>query len=162
MIHSYLPSPIGDVLLTGDGRSITGLYTAEHVRLPSQLGERSDTEFVDAHRQLAEYFAGERLRFELPLAPIGTEFQQRVWQQLLAIEFGNTRSYGQLAIQLGNPKAVRAVGLANGRNPISIIVPCHRVVGSNGALTGYAGGLPVKQWLLTHERTTASRLAKAG
>jgi methylated-DNA-[protein]-cysteine S-methyltransferase len=158
MIHTVLDSPIGQLLLTGDGEGLTGLYTAEHVRRPVEVGERSDAEFDRARAQLEEYFAGQRTTFELALAPAGTDFQQRVWQRLLAIPAGRTRSYGQLAVEIGNPKAVRAVGLANGRNPISIIVPCHRVLGSTGALTGYAGGLPVKQWLLDHER----RLAPAG
>jgi methylated-DNA-[protein]-cysteine S-methyltransferase len=157
MIHSYLPSPIGQVLVTADGRGLTGLYTCEHVRLPVELGARADAEFAVVRDQLAEYFAGERTEFDLPLAPAGTEFQQRVWQLLRAIPLGQTRTYGQLAAELGNPAAMRAVGLANGRNPISIIVPCHRVIGSTGALTGYAGGLAAKQWLLEHERQVASR-----
>lgn len=162
MIHSYLESPIGELLLTGNGHSLTGLYTHEHVRPPVELGSRSDAEFAEVHRQLNEYFAGERVEFDLALAPKGTEFQQRVWQQLRAIAFGSTRSYGQLAIEIGNAKAVRAVGLANGRNPISIIVPCHRVIGSNGTLTGYAGGLAAKQWLLSHESAVAGGAVNAG
>ena len=159
MIHSYLPSPIGDLLLTGDGHNLTGLYTPEHVRPPVELGERSDQEFAEARRQLVEYFAGERANFELALAPAGTPFQQRVWQRLQEIPLGQTSSYGQLAIDIGQPTAVRAVGMANGRNPISIIVPCHRVVGSTGALTGYAGGLAAKRWLLAHEQEVAGLLA---
>jgi methylated-DNA-[protein]-cysteine S-methyltransferase len=158
MIHSYLPSPIGDLLLTGDGHSLTGLYTPGHVRLPAALGERSDREFAQAHRQLTEYFAGERTDFELALAPAGSPFQQRVWHQLRQIPLGRTCSYGQLALAIGQPTAVRAVGMANGRNPISIIVPCHRVVGSTGALTGYAGGLAAKRWLLAHEQEIAGHL----
>jgi methylated-DNA-[protein]-cysteine S-methyltransferase len=157
MIHSYVSSPVGMLLLTGDGQSLTGLYTPEHVRLPVDLGTRADAEFTVVAEQLTQYFAGERTAFDLPLAPIGTDFQHRVWQRLLAIEYGDTRSYGQLAGELGNPNASRAVGLASGRNPISIIVPCHRVVGSTGNLTGYAGGLAAKQWLLGHERTITGR-----
>jgi methylated-DNA-[protein]-cysteine S-methyltransferase len=157
MIHSYVASPVGMLLLTGDGQSLTGLYTEGHGRLPANLGERRDADFAEVHEQLGQYFAGERAVFDLPLAPIGTAFQQRVWQRLQAITFGGTRSYGQLAMEVGNPKAARAVGLANGRNPISIIVPCHRVVGSNGLLVGYAGGLVTKQWLLDHERAIAGR-----
>ncbi|MGI8667445.1 MAG: methylated-DNA--[protein]-cysteine S-methyltransferase [Jatrophihabitans sp.] len=157
LVHSYLPSPVGTLLLTGDGEAITGLYTCEHVRLPTEIGERSDAAFTAAREQLGEYFAGDRTRFELPLAPAGTEFQHRVWQRLLAIELGSVRTYAQLAIELGNPKAARAVGLANGRNPISIVVPCHRLLGSDGTLTGYAGGLPTKQWLLSHERRVAGQ-----
>jgi methylated-DNA-[protein]-cysteine S-methyltransferase len=151
MFHSYVESPVGTLLLIGDGRSLTGLYPPEHVRLPAAPGSRDDAAFTEAAGQLAEYFDGRRQDFDLPLAPAGTPFQQRVWQRLRAIGFGERRSYGQLARELGNPNASRAVGLANGRNPISIIVPCHRVVGSTGALTGYAGGLAAKSWLLEHE-----------
>jgi methylated-DNA-[protein]-cysteine S-methyltransferase len=154
MMHSYLPSPIGDLLLIGDGTHLTGLYTAEHVRMPTELGVRSDREFAEVRSQLTEYFAGERADFDLPLAPVGTPFQQRVWQRLRQIPLGQTSSYGELAAEIGQPAAVRAVGMANGRNPISIIVPCHRVVGSTGALTGYAGGLAAKRWLLDHERAS--------
>jgi methylated-DNA-[protein]-cysteine S-methyltransferase len=154
MIHSYLPSPIGDLLLIGDGTYLTGLYTAEHVRMPTELGVRSDREFAEVGSQLAEYFAGERSDFSVPLKPAGTPFQQRVWQRLREIPLGQTSSYGELAADIGQPTAVRAVGMANGRNPISIIVPCHRVVGSTGALTGYAGGLAAKRWLLEHERAS--------
>jgi methylated-DNA-[protein]-cysteine S-methyltransferase len=154
MMHSYLPSPIGDLLLIGDGTHLTGLYTAEHVRMPTELGVRSDREFAEVRSQLAEYFAGERADFSVPLKPAGTPFQQRVWQRLREIPLGQTSSYGELAADIGQPTAVRAVGMANGRNPISIIVPCHRVVGSTGALTGYAGGLAAKRWLLDHERAS--------
>jgi methylated-DNA-[protein]-cysteine S-methyltransferase len=157
MMHSYLPSPIGDLLLVGDRTHLTGLYTVEHVRMPTELGDRSDREFAEVRSQLAEYFAGERADFELPLAPAGTPFQQRVWQQLREIPFGQLTTYGELAVEIGQPTAVRAVGMANGRNPISIIVPCHRVVGSTGSLTGYAGGLAAKRWLLDHERAGAQR-----
>lgn len=159
MMHSYLPSPIGDLLLLGDGTHLTGLYTAEHVRMPTALGDRSDREFAEVRSQLTEYFAGERASFDLPLKPAGTPFQQRVWQRLRQIPLGQTSSYGELAAEIGQPTAVRAVGMANGRNPISIIVPCHRVVGSTGELTGYAGGLAAKRWLLEHERATAVALA---
>ena len=103
--------------------------------------------------QLGEYFRGERREFDLPLAPRGTEFQQRVWRRLRAIEYGTTTTYGALAQELGNPKASRAVGLANGSNPIPIVIPCHRVIGANGALTGFGGGLPVKGALLELERS---------
>ena len=106
---------------------------------------------VAAARQLAEYFAGRRRAFDLPLAPAGTPFQQQVWRQLLQIPFGSTCSYGALARAVGRPSASRAVGAANGRNPISIIIPCHRVIGSDGSLTGYGGGEPAKRWLLDHE-----------
>ncbi|MFL6164063.1 MAG: methylated-DNA--[protein]-cysteine S-methyltransferase [Jatrophihabitantaceae bacterium] len=161
MFHSYLDSPIGRLLLTGDPAALTGLYLAEHVRIATPLGARDDSVFTEPARQLAEYFAGDRQSFELPIAPAGTPFQRRVWQLLQGIGFGERRSYGELAAELGNPNAARAVGLANGRNPISIIVPCHRVVGSKGALTGYAGGLTNKQWLLEFETRVLGRPAMA-
>lgn len=109
-----------------------------------------------AAAQLAAYFAGERRDFDLPLAPQGTPFQQRVWDALLAIPYGAVRSYGDVARAIGRPAASRAVGAANGRNPIAIIVPCHRVIGASGQLTGYGGGLPTKRWLLEHEQRHAS------
>jgi methylated-DNA-[protein]-cysteine S-methyltransferase len=105
----------------------------------------------EAVRQLAEYFAGDRRKFDLPLRLEGTDFQRRVWQVLTEIPYGETWSYGQLAQRIGNPKGCRAVGLANGRNPISILVPCHRVIGADGSLTGYGGGVERKRWLLAHE-----------
>lgn len=113
---------------------------------------------VETARQLAAYFAGERQVFDLPLAPEGTAFQQMVWTALTKIPFGETRTYGQQAALIRRPSASRAVGAANGKNPIGIIVPCHRVIGTNGTLTGYAGGLAMKQWLLEHERRYSSRL----
>jgi len=114
-----------------------------------------------AAAQLAEYFAGDRRTFDLPLAPEGTTFQRRVWDALLRISYGETWSYGRLAREIGSPSASRAVGAANGKNPLSIIVPCHRVVGVNGALTGYAGGVTAKQWLLAHERGASCRVERA-
>lgn len=159
MYHSYLDSPVGRLLLTGDGTALTGLYLAEHLRRELALGPRDDDAFAPVARQLEEYFAGRRVSFDVPLAPVGTAFQQRVWQLLGQIEYGTSRSYGELARELGNPNAARAVGLANGRNPISILVPCHRVIGSRGALTGYSGGLTNKQWLLRHEQTVLAATA---
>lgn len=103
--------------------------------------------------QLGEYFAGHRVDFDLPLVPAGTPFQQKVWMALRDIPYGRTMSYGEIALELGQPTASRAVGLANGRNPLAVIVPCHRVIGSNGSLTGFGGGLERKRWLLDHERT---------
>ena len=148
-----MPSPLGELLLTGDGRHLTGLYMTPHTSAPTRDAgwERDDASFEGAIRQLQEYFDGRRLTFEIPLAPDGTEFQRRVWMALRDIPFAQTVSYGDIAREIGNPKGVRAVGLANGRNPISIIVPCHRVSGSNGALTGYGGGIDRKRWLLEHE-----------
>ncbi len=156
MYHSIVDSPIGPVLLTGTEAGLAGLYTCEHVRLPAAPGTRNDAAFSSVAEQLAEYFAGDRQRFDLELAPAGTVFQQRVWQALQRIPYAEQRTYGALALALGNPNASRAVGLANGRNPISIIVPCHRVIGSTGALTGYAGGLATKRWLLDHEARVAA------
>jgi len=155
IIHSYVGSPLGPLLLTGDGEGLTGLYTDQHGRLPTELGPRVDEEFGEARTQLDEYFAGERDDFDLPLHAPGTAFQRAVWQALRQIRYGSTMTYRQVAEQVGNPKAVRAVGSANSRNPISIIVPCHRVVGSDGKLVGYAGGFSAKRWLLDHEQATA-------
>lgn len=153
MIYTHLDSPIGDLLLVGDGEALTALYTAEHVRRPVPDGHRDDEAFEAARQQLAEYFRGARESFDLELRPAGTAFQHVVWAELRRIDYGSTASYAQIAQRIARPAAVRAVGAANGRNPISIIVPCHRVVGSDGRLTGYAGGLAAKQWLLEHERS---------
>jgi methylated-DNA-[protein]-cysteine S-methyltransferase len=156
MIHSYVDSPLGPLLLTSDGAGLTGLYTDQHGRLPTDLGHRADEEFADARTQLEEYFAGQRDDFDLPLTAPGTPFQRAVWQALRQIPYGSTMTYREVAEEVGNPKAVRAVGSANSRNPISIIVPCHRVVGSDGKLIGYAGGFSAKRWLLDHELATAA------
>ena len=121
-------------------------------RGPDASWQQSDAPFAAVREQLAEYFAGERQQFDVPLKLAGTPFQQRVWQELVRIPFGTTITYAQLAQRVGQPTASRAVGHANGRNPISIIVPCHRVIGANGKLTGYAGGVDKKQWLLAWER----------
>jgi methylated-DNA-[protein]-cysteine S-methyltransferase len=151
--YSTMQSPLDELLLTGNGTSLTGVFMTPHRHGPARGADwvRDDAAFAEATRQLREYFDGRRTSFALPLAPAGTAFQQRVWMALRAIPYGQTVSYGDIARTIGNPKAVRAVGLANGRNPISIIVPCHRVIGSDGALTGYGGGIERKQWLLTHE-----------
>ncbi len=148
-----VPSPLGDLLLLRDEVGITGLYlpSGKHPQQPPADAVRDDAAFEDVRIQLAEYFAGDRDDFDLPLHPAGTEFMRRVWDALREIPHGETRSYRDLAEAVGSPAAVRAVGAANGRNPISIVVPCHRVIGADGALTGYGGGLPAKQWLLQHE-----------
>ena len=154
-----MASPLGELTLLSDGTALTGLY------MPSSKGGRRDkpTEVRDAAplqpviEQLEEYFAGDRRDFDLPLAPAGTPFQRQVWSALEEIPYGQTRSYRAIAERIGSPKAVRAVGLANGRNPISIVVPCHRVVGADGSLTGYGGGLPNKQLLLDLEQRTAGQ-----
>jgi methylated-DNA-[protein]-cysteine S-methyltransferase len=148
--YSRIDSPIGELLLTGDGHALTGLFmeNQRHGEGPSADWQRDDALFTEAREQLAAYFAGQRQTFDLDLAPTGTDFQCRVWQALRDIPFGKTESYGVLARRIGAPKASRAVGLANGRNPISIIVPCHRVIGADGSLTGYGGGIERKRWLL--------------
>ena len=120
---------------------------------PPAEAVRDDDALAPVATQLRDYFAGARTRFELPLSPHGTAFQQKVWLALREIPFGRTTTYGQIAVDLGHPTASRAVGLANGRNPIAVIVPCHRVIGANGSLTGFGGGLPRKRWLLDHERS---------
>jgi methylated-DNA-[protein]-cysteine S-methyltransferase len=162
-VHGVVQSPVGELTLVGHDDALSGVYFPEHVRRPDQdsFGLRDDDAFADARRQLAEYFAGERRSFDLELAPRGNAFQRKVWAQLKQIPYGETRTYGQLAVTLGDPALARAVGAANGQNPLSIIVPCHRVVGSNGKLTGYAGGLARKAFLLdleTPAETAAERL----
>ena len=150
--HTRVESPLGPLLLLSDGRALTGLFMNKRV-VPEGSVEREDAEpFHEARRQLAEYFAGERRAFDLALDGRGTEFQQKIWAALEEIPYGETISYGALARKVGDPKASRAVGLANGRNPLSIVVPCHRVVGASGKLTGYGGGLANKAFLLELER----------
>jgi methylated-DNA-[protein]-cysteine S-methyltransferase len=154
--YDIVDSPVGRILLTGDERALSGLYLLDAGERSASVRPewtRREGLFPAACDQLAEYFAASRREFGLPLAPRGTPFQLAVWAELTRIPYGVTVSYGDIALALGkSPVASRAVGLANGRNPISIIVPCHRVVGSNGSLTGFAGGLDVKAWLLDHER----------
>lgn len=147
-------SPIGPLLLTADDGGLTRLYMEVRRHGPDEVQaqwRRDDSAFTEARRQLDEYFAGERTEFDLPLNPAGTPFQLTVWKALKTIPYGEIRSYGEIAEQIGRPGAARAVGLANGRNPISIVVPCHRVIGASGALTGYGGGLERKQYLLDLE-----------
>lgn len=142
-----IDSPVGPVTVTVDADgAVTSVQFAEGTSdpNPSPGAER-------AAQQLREYFAGERTDFDLPLAAVGTDFQRKVWAELVEIPYGETSSYGELATALGQPTASRAVGLANGRNPIAIVVPCHRVIGASGALTGYAGGVDRKRWLLELE-----------
>lgn len=151
-----MESPVGLLRLMADESALTGVYLPEHKGEPppvQALEGGAHPVLLRAREQLGEYFAGKRKVFDLPLAPQGTGFQQAVWHALREIPYGETRSYGELAARVGRPGAARAVGAANGRNPISIIVPCHRVIGASGALTGYAGGMERKQWLLRHERS---------
>lgn len=155
---SVVPSPIGDLLLTATDEGLTGVHMVPHVDradLTDAVRDDGDAVLTETGRQLDEYFAGERTDFELPLAPAGTEFQRQVWDGLCAIPYGETISYGELAQRIGRPNAQRAVGLANGRNPIAVVVPCHRVIGADGSLTGYGGGLDRKQLLLGLERGVA-------
>ena len=152
--YTHVPSPIGRLLLAGTDTALTtiALPGDSAARLPRPEWTRSVTPFTDAIRQLEAYFAGELRRFRLTLAPVGTPFQQVVWRALSDIPYGETVSYAEVARRVGRARAVRAVGAANGQNPIAIIVPCHRVIGSDGRLTGYGGGLPVKQALLALEQ----------
>jgi methylated-DNA-[protein]-cysteine S-methyltransferase len=151
--HDFMESPLGILTLVNTDGILSGLYLPEHQRgpKPEALGERAHRGFEQAVSELREYFEGRRTVFTLPLAAEGTDFQRRVWELLRGIPYGETRTYAQLADAIGNHAAVRAVGLANGRNPISIVIPCHRVIGSDGGLTGYAGGLGRKRFLIELE-----------
>jgi methylated-DNA-[protein]-cysteine S-methyltransferase len=152
-----IDSPIGPLALAGQGSVLTDLRMLNQTYEPNRSdwvpNDRALSDVVD---QLEAYFAGERSEFDLDLKLAGSEFQRRVWRALLTIPYGETRSYGQIAEQIGAPGAARAVGLANGRNPIAIVVPCHRVIGASGSLTGYGGGLDRKRWLLDMERSRTS------
>lgn len=152
--YTHIDSPVGPLLLAGDD---AGLRRLEFVKgrapvRPDPAWREDAASLHDAIRQIRAYFAGKLEKFDLPLAPEGTPFQRAVWELLCEIPYGETISYGELARRIGNPKASRAVGLANGANPIAIVIPCHRVIGSNGKLTGYGGGLPIKEKLLALER----------
>ena len=153
--YTYVDSPIGRLLLHSDGTAVTGLYmdlpAGQPCGMEAWVESPTSGPLPEAMRQLDEYFAGRRREFDIPLRLHGTEFQRRVWNVLLEIPYGATWSYGELARRIDKPNASRAVGLANGRNPISILVPCHRVIGADGSLTGYGGGLERKRWLLAHE-----------
>ena len=155
--HTIIDSPLGAITLVARDGALAGLYFTEHTHRPdaTTFGARADTGFEAASEQVAEYFAGQRTSFDLPLGPSGNAFQQRVWELLRRIPYGETRSYGQLATELGDPGLARAVGAANGQNPIGVIVPCHRVIGANGKLVGYAGGLERKQFLLDLEESVS-------
>ena len=152
--YTYLSSPIGSLLLAADATGLREItFPKNGAPVPPQPDWHEDpSAFTEPIRQLRAYFAGDLETFDLPLSPQGTPFQQTVWSELLNIPFGETISYGELAKRIGNPNASRAVGLANGSNPIPIVVPCHRVIGANGKLTGYGGGLPIKEKLLALER----------
>ena len=151
--YQYMETPIGKLLLAGDGDSLTllGFPGGSMARRHESDWKQDPAPFAEVRQQLDQYFAGQRQQFDLPLAPQGTEFQQRVWAALQEIPFGETWSYGQLARHIGKPKASRAVGAANGLNPIPVIIPCHRVIGASGKLTGFGGGLDAKRYLLNLE-----------
>ncbi|HEV7138991.1 MAG TPA: methylated-DNA--[protein]-cysteine S-methyltransferase [Steroidobacteraceae bacterium] len=159
MYWHEIDSPIGRLLLAGDGGSLIhlGFQSGPRPQVPGGDWVADAAPFRAAIGQLGEYFAGRRQSFDLPLAPRGTEFQRRVWRALTEIPYGTTISYGELARRIGNPSASRAVGLANGANPVPIVVPCHRVIGANGSLTGFGGGLPIKHKLLALEGSLAER-----
>ncbi|OOL30462.1 cysteine methyltransferase [Rhodococcus rhodochrous] len=151
--HTVVDSPIGPLTLVRTDGALSGLYLAEHRHRPGPrtLGDVAATGFEEVTEQLGEYFAGQRTEFTVPLALHGTAFQLRVWQALRTVAYGTVCTYTDLAAAVGHPTAVRAVAAANGRNPVSIVVPCHRVIGRDGSLTGYAGGLARKRYLLDRE-----------
>jgi methylated-DNA-[protein]-cysteine S-methyltransferase len=165
MNYAYLESPIGPLLIAGDAEAVRRISFPKNgkaVKPAAGWTESARGPVSEAIRQLREYFAGRRTEFDLPLEPEGTAFQKSVWRGLQQIPYGETISYGELARWVGNPKASRAVGAANGKNPIPIVIPCHRVIGANGTLTGFGGGLPIKQTLLDLEtRADAKRTASA-
>lgn len=159
-VAKTIESPVGRLTLVASERGLAAVLWPDDDPQRVRLGEPAQAPthpvLVQAARQLAEYFAGQRTEFSLPLDPAGTQFQRAVWNALLTIPYGETRSYGDIARQIGRPAAVRAVGAANGRNPLSIVAPCHRVVGADGTLTGFAGGLATKAFLLALERGGAA------
>ncbi|MGH3982874.1 MAG: methylated-DNA--[protein]-cysteine S-methyltransferase [Pseudonocardiaceae bacterium] len=159
-VHTVRDSPVGTLTLVALNGTLTGLFMDQQRHRPPEetFGEPDPTPFTEVIRQLDEYFAGERTEFDLPMTLVGTPFQRTVWAALREIPYGETVSYGHLAERIGRRSAARAVGLANGRNPIGIIVPCHRVVGAVGDLTGYGGGLQRKRHLLDFERDVAASL----
>jgi methylated-DNA-[protein]-cysteine S-methyltransferase len=160
LLHTTIDTPIGALLLVGDETALHGLYMQDGPR-PKQVRPdwaSAEEPFGAVREQLGQYFAGERTSFDLPLRMTGPEFERTVWEALRGIGYGETVSYGEIARRIGYPDAARAVGRANGRNPISVIVPCHRVIGADGKLTGYGGGLERKRYLLEHE-AGATRLA---
>lgn len=153
LLYTRMESPVGTLLLAGDGNALHYLsFATGHKAFGPQLDwQRSDGAFAEVKAQLRAYFSGALVQFDLPLSLKGTEFQKSVWSLLTEIPFGSTRTYGELARTLNKPSASRAVGAANGSNPIPIILPCHRVIGSNGSLTGFGGGVETKRFLLKHE-----------
>ncbi|MFE9106375.1 methylated-DNA--[protein]-cysteine S-methyltransferase [Actinomadura geliboluensis] len=164
--HVVLDSPVGPLTVVAVDGGLAGLYMEKQRHLPPEEtfgapGDPDTEPFATVAKQLSAYFAGELTEFDVPLNLRGTPFQQRVWAALQEIPYGRTTTYGELAVEIGSPSASRAVGLANGRNPVSVIVPCHRVVGSTGSLTGYGGGLDRKRYLLDFERRTRTAAEEA-
>jgi methylated-DNA-[protein]-cysteine S-methyltransferase len=155
-VWHWIDSPLGKLLLVGDGTSLTRLAMSPRPNDVPAGGRHDPTAFVDVEAQLGAYFAGELTEFDLPLAPRGSDFQLSVWNELLEIPYGETASYGEIAAAIGRPDAVRAVGTTNGRNPIAVIIPCHRVIGADGSLVGYGGGLDRKRLLLELEAEHAA------
>ncbi|RDS79815.1 methylated-DNA--[protein]-cysteine S-methyltransferase [Dyella monticola] len=155
--YDHMSTPIGSLLLAADASGLREVWfeTGKHRRAPDPAWKHDPSKLTFARTQLDEYFAGTRKHFKLPLHPLGTSFQVTVWQALAKIPYGTTISYGELARRIGQPQAMRAVGAANGRNPLPIVLPCHRVIGSNGSLTGFGGGLPTKRFLLAMEDRVA-------
>jgi len=151
--HTVVPSPIGPLTVVRDGDALVRVAMSPPGQfVDAELGERSDEGFEEVVAQLGEYFAGERTAFDLPLRPLGSPFELAVWEQLTRIPYGETRSYGHVARAVGEPGGAQAVGAANGRNPLAIVVPCHRVIGADGSLVGFGGGLPRKRYLLDLEQ----------
>ncbi|HZZ43283.1 MAG TPA: methylated-DNA--[protein]-cysteine S-methyltransferase [Tepidisphaeraceae bacterium] len=161
LIYKQIPSPVGRLKLVATDHALVAILWENdkpaRVKLAAAKLDNAHPLLTRAENQLSEYFAGQRTTFDLPLAPIGTPFQQKVWHALTQIPYAQTSTYGSLARSIGSPTASRAVGAAIGRNPLSILIPCHRVIGASGKLTGFAGGLETKSFLLTHELTTAHR-----
>src|SRR5438105_11955762 len=156
-----LTSPIGELLIVSSGDALTAVYMTPHPNGPwNHCRPGNDPLLRSTREQMRAYFAGELVDFDLPLDAAGTPFQRRVWEALRGIPYGGTVSYAEIARRIGLPTASRAVGAANGRNPISVIVPCHRVIGADGTLVGYGGGLERKQWLLRHEKEVLARLGQ--
>jgi methylated-DNA-[protein]-cysteine S-methyltransferase len=154
-VYTTMACPLGELLLTAEDGGLTGLFMPGEDVEPPAGTVRDDAAFATIGRELREYFAGDRTAFGLRVAPPGTPFQQLVWGELQRVRYGKTITYAELAARIGRPTAIRAAGAANGANPVSIVIPCHRVVGSNGSLTGYSGGLASKRFLLDLERPGA-------
>lgn len=156
METAIIDSPLGKIEIKGDTFGISSIHFLDSEE--NVVSKTIPSELKEAVHQLDQYFKGERKEFNIKLSPQGTDFQKKVWSQLLKIPFGKTATYQQMAAKLGNPKVIRAAASANGKNPISIIIPCHRVIGTNGSLTGYAGGLQRKKWLLEHENPSQQQV----